>query len=206
MGVSLFAFCQTRFFEKSPQHPHHWAALSLLLKWMKTTSFNVKIIGLVRNPMAVMNSAHELFFTNPWERQFGWLEGYRNILTVKELVGSENYLQIRYEELVSEPKEIFRGVCHFLGIHEEEKIGSGIHSHSLYKWRSRREFTLDLDESVQQMAHFFGYTDDELYNPNAKKPTTFQRVKNQLMVWPSVHYKRMVNRFIKPVVLMFRQK
>ena len=50
-------FAQPVFFEKSPQFLAHWGSLSLLLDWIETTDYQVKIIGLTRNPMSVMYSA-----------------------------------------------------------------------------------------------------------------------------------------------------
>lgn len=109
------AYAKPVFFEKSPQYPAHWAALDLILKWMEKTEFDVRFIGLVRNPMGVMYSANQLFFTDPETRQFGWAHIYRNILAMKEMVGREKFYMVRYEDLIASPEEVFGRVCDFIG-------------------------------------------------------------------------------------------
>jgi len=84
------------FFEKSPQHLAQWAALSLLLEWMESTQFKVRIIGLVRNPLSVLYSAYELFHSLPEERQYGWADIYRNLLAFQAMTPPEYFHLVRY--------------------------------------------------------------------------------------------------------------
>lgn len=49
----------------------------------------------------------------------------------------ERVLPISYEDLVSNPKTIMRGVCDFCGIRYDDKLVSGIHARSIGKEESR---------------------------------------------------------------------
>jgi len=169
------------FFEKSPQHPHHWAALDLMLKWMELTEVQVRFIALIRNPMAVMYSAQKLFMTEPSERQFGWACAYRNMMTMNELVGGDHFLWVRYEDLTAQPKQVFERVLNFIGLGPCDTIGDHVHSSSLCKWHDDRHFILKLDESVVRLARHFGYTDQELYNPAKPAPTFLERASYRVM-------------------------
>ncbi len=200
-------FAKPVFFEKSPQHPHHWAALELMMKWAQTTHFTVRFIGLVRNPMAVMYSAYKLFSTDPEERQFGWASCYRNILALREIVGRESFHMVRYEDLIAHPKQVFGEVCDYLRLERCEAIGEKVHAQSLEKWRDDPYFTLQLDESVRRLAVYFGYQKDEVYNP--PKPgmpaaaKMHRRIANMLRLTEGKVY----NRFVKVILLsMFRRK
>ena len=189
------------FFEKSPQHPHHWAALDLMLKWAETDEFDVRFIGLVRNPMAVMYSALELFYTDPQQRQFGWAHCYRNILAVKEMVGKDRFYCIRYEDVISRPKQVFGDVCDFIGVGRYDALGDNVHQNSVTKWIEDPAYTLQPHESVVRVAMHFGYTEEALYNPPKTGLTTnerfFRYIRGRLTHAKSIFS----DRLIKPVML-----
>lgn len=158
-------FARPVFFEKSPQYPQQWAALDFILKWLARTAFDVRFIGLIRNPMAVMYSARELFFTDPFERQFAWAHCYRNLLAMQTMVGNERFHFVRYEELIARPQKIFKEICDYIGIEYSDAVGANVHDHSMQKWRNDPAFTLQLHESVMRMADYFGYREADVYNP-----------------------------------------
>jgi len=158
-------FAQPVFFEKSPQHPHHWAAMELMLKWMQRTRYRVRFIGLVRNPMAMLYSAAKLFYTDPEKRQHDWLLANQNILKLARLVGDDRFLQVRYEDLVVDPTEGFSSICRFIGINHEHHIGCSVKSSSLCKWRDDPAFDFHLDERVAAFAQNLGYGLDDVFNP-----------------------------------------
>lgn len=189
------------FFEKSPQHPHHWAALDLMMQWAETDEFDVRFIGLVRNPMAVMYSALELFFTDPEQRQFGWAHCYRNILAVKAMVGKDRFYCIRYEDLISQPKQAFGEVCDFIGVGRYDALGDNVHQNSVTKWKEDPMYTLQLHDSVVRVAMHFGYTEEDLYNPPKTGLTTnerfFRYIRGRLTHAKSIFF----DRLIKPVML-----
>lgn len=189
------------FFEKSPQHPHHWAALDLMLKWAETDKFNVRFIGLVRNPMAVMHSALELFSTEPGQRQFGWAHCYRNILAMKEMVGQNRFHLVRYEDLIVRPKQVFGEVCEFLGLGPCDTLGEKVHQNSVAKWIEDPAYTLQLHDSVVRVAMHFGYTKEDLYNPPKPGLSAKERIRRQVKGALKLAKARLFDRFIKPIIL-----
>jgi hypothetical protein len=165
------ALCRTYakpvFFEKSPQFVAQWAALSLMLEWIERTDFAVKVVGLVRNPHGVMYSANELFGTDPSHRQFAWLAGCRNMLSLGQMLPEGDYMRVRYEDLVADPVAGFQRIARFVGVDPDPACGSGTHAGSSEKWKNDSRYTLDLDPAVSQMARHLGYAETELRNPNA---------------------------------------
>lgn len=194
-------FARPVFFEKSPQHPHHWAALELMMKWAQKSEFKVRFIGLVRNPMAVMYSAYNLFSTDPEERQFGWASCYRNLLAMREIVGRESFHMVSYEDLIAHPKQVFGDVCDYLRLEHCETIGDKVHAESLVKWRDDPYFTLQLDESVKRLARHFGYHENDFYNP--PKPGMSAVAKMCLQIINTLRHtkEKMYNRFVKVILL-----
>lgn len=152
------------FFEKTPHHIQHWAALSLILRYMQSADHDVRIVGLVRNPLAMIHSAWSRWNANLEERQFVWKQSYQNLLRLREALTPEQLLIIRYEDMVSDPASTMRDVCQFADLRCSDAIGSHIHRRSLDTWRVNPTFTLQLDESVAAVAREFGYTDADMEN------------------------------------------
>ena len=193
-------FARPVFFEKSPQQPHHWAALDLLLKWAEHTDYNVKFIGLVRNPMAAMYSAQERFFTDPWERQFGWAHCYHNIVAMQGIVGKERLPIIRYENLINEPGKIFKEIFEYLELEFFDKAGQTVHPDSVNKWHNDKTFTLQLHESVVRVAGHFGYTREDLYNPPKPGIPLIDRFRRHMAGTFTLAKARTFYRIVKPVI------
>lgn len=194
------------FFEKSPQYPHHWASLDLILKWAATDEFNVRFIGLVRNPMAVMYSALERFSTNPDERQFGWAHCYRNILAMREMTGQNSFHLVRYEDLIFQPKEIFGEVCEFIGLDRVESMGENVHQSSIAKWTKDPGYTFKLDESVARVARYFGYNKEDLYNPPKPGLSDIEKIRRYFIGVLKLGKARLFDRLIKPLILNISRK
>lgn len=181
-------FAKPIFFEKSPQYPANWAALSLLMEWAKQTSIQVKFLFMFRNPQAVQYSAQKLFKTPPGMRQFGWLEAQRNLLACQAMIPQSQQMSFRYEEVTAAPKEMFGRICDFVGVPREPTLGESVSSSSLSKWKLDPQFTLKLDPAVEQMAIALGYSEEELDNPhgvlgelgdNRSMSARMQRLKNR---------------------------
>ncbi len=198
-------FARPVFFEKSPQHPHHWAALDLMLHWAKTTDYTVRFIGLIRNPMAVMYSALEKFFTDPAERQFGWASCCRNMLAVKGIVGEERFQVVRYEDVIHRPGRTFGEVLDWLELDRHEGIGDGIHARSLNKWREDPAFTLRLHDSVVRMAEHFGYEKREMYNPPKPGLSAKERIRRKARKILILNSARIRDRVATPILLGMRR-
>jgi hypothetical protein len=200
-------FAKPIFFEKSPQHLAHWAALSLLFEWVQQTKkYKVKIIGLVRNPMAVQYSAFKLFRTLPNKRQYDWLHIHKNLLAFKSLLREEQFQLIRYEDIVDDTETTLKSICDFIGIKYDSSMALKIHGNSKTKWNNDPYFTLNLDSAVTQMAHRFGYIANVLDNNNTNKISTWE-----LFVWNinTMFIKlknRILNRYVLPILLKFKLK
>ena len=200
-------FAQPVFFEKSPQHLAHWAALSLLLEWaQQTKKYKVKIIGLVRNPLAVQYSAFKLFRTLPNQRQYGWLETHKNLLAIRGMLDKERFQLIRYEDIVDAPEATLTAICNFIGIQYDATMPHKIHGNSKTKWNDDPYFTLTLDSAVDQMAKCFGYAATALENDNTKQPSA-----RKLFVWNinTMFLKlknKIINRLVMPILLKLKLK
>ena len=192
-------FAQPVFFEKSPQILVHWAALSLLLEWMKQTSLNVRIIGLVRNPLAVQSSAEKLFGTDPSSRQFGWLQAQTNLLAVQGLLTPEEFMLIRYEDFIADAEGTLSGACSFIGLPAQEALGRNVHNQSAERWKSDPSFALSLHPSVRFVAGQFGYKTAE--PPNLQYTRPKHRGSFSLRRWISQVKDRIINRWLKPLKL-----
>ena len=154
-------FAQPVFFEKSPQHPHHWGAIELMLEWANKTTFDVKFIGLVRHPLAVLYSAQQLFHSEPQDRQYPWLEANHNILLMSHFVESTHFMMIRYEDIVANAHETFGDIFKFIGLDQDDNVGASARPSSVIGWKQDAQFSLALAPSVIRLASYFGYSDFE---------------------------------------------
>lgn len=161
------ALARPVFFEKSPQFLANWAALSLIIEWLGRTEFDVRIVGLVRNPHGTLYSAARLFGTDPELRQFDWLDMHRNLLAFEQMLPAGIYMRVRYEALVADAQTTFAEICRFCGVPPDDRVGAGTRPGSREKWRRDPAYRLELDRAVAQMAHQLGYTDPELGRPRA---------------------------------------
>ena len=164
-------FAQPVFFEKSPQFLAHWGCLELMLEWIRATDFDVKVVGLVRNPLSVMYSAQELFHTDPIKRQSGWVEIHENLERLFSELDEEQGRIFRYEEIIADPVSSFSDICRFIGVDPDPNVGSGVHAESVNKWESDPFFTLQIDEETKTMARMLGYSEEELTNPEKSVPS-----------------------------------
>lgn len=194
-------FAKPIFFEKSPQFLGNWASLSLLLEWMRNTSFSVKVIGLTRNPLSVQYSSWKLFHTLPEKRQFGWLLNQKNLLEFKSILSPEQFLHIMYEHIIQSPIPTFEQICRFIGVEPDNRVGEAVHSQSLTKWVDDPYFTLQLDESVKVMARKFGYSDDDLYNPPKPDPPLSYKLGKACERAYKLSKARLNDRILKPIRL-----
>lgn len=199
-------FANPVFFEKSPQILAHWGALSLMIEWMEITKHQVKVIGLTRNPMAVMYSAWKLFHSAPERRQYGWLEIHRNLMAIKAMLPAESYIQVRYEDIIDNPVKIFSNICSFIGVANDPKIGEEVHRSSLHKWLSDKNFTLQLDESVKQMARIVGYVDEDFLNLDKVEPSMLQKNVKYLEGQSKLMRARIKDRVLHPLKIMIERK
>ncbi|MEL6645010.1 MAG: sulfotransferase [Pseudomonadota bacterium] len=195
-------FGHTVFFEKSPQFLAHWGALDLLLEWIGRTEHTVKIIGLVRNPMAVLYSARNLFGTDPDVRQFAWLHAYKNLLAFEALVPDGTYMRARYEDVAADPHAFFGAFQDFLGVAREQQVGEAVHTGSFEKWRNDPSFGPIADSAVIRLAAHFGYDreDFKFDTVHAAPQTPPETPQSATKLWVA----RQRYRVLRPAVMRVR--
>lgn len=106
------------FIEKTPDHLEYLPQIRALFP-------ESKIIHLIRDGRAVAESRSRMDFVKKEHRNFidGLLYWKRNIYTAKEFLKNDtNYLEIKYESLVSNPHETIAKILHFLGKNSEDNI------------------------------------------------------------------------------------
>lgn len=165
------------FFEKSPHHLEQWPALMTFLDYFRQDRRDVVFIAMVRNPMAVIYSTFTRWHSDLYARQFWWMQAYSNLLTAMQLIPSEKFLLLRYEDFIEAPKDTLDNVCQFLGISRPTDLGINVHERSANKWVEDKAFTFQLDPIIERFASQFGYTKEELHNPiNGKVARTPSRL------------------------------
>lgn len=151
------------FVEKSPHHLHQWSALELIKECMaRHPEIDFLIVGLLRNPMAVLYSSWDRMRTPPEENQFEWLTAYRNLLKFQSVVG-EKMVIVRYEDMVADPS-CLRDVFNFMEVICTPEDMESFHRRSIHKWKDDRFYGFQLSESVAALARELGYSEDDLAN------------------------------------------
>jgi len=96
-----------RYGEKTPQHAGESETLICMFP-------DCKVIHLIRDPRDVVASLKRM----PWGDRTAignakqWVDCTRGALKVRE---SQNYHELHYEELVTDPEDSLRSICEFLG-------------------------------------------------------------------------------------------
>jgi hypothetical protein len=198
-------YAQPVFFEKSPQIIAHTAALDLLFEWYQQTNFNVKFIFLVRNPMAIMYSAYQLFYSDPNKRQWGWSDLMQNMFKFYDQIGKEDRLWVKYEDMVKEPEMFFRNTLNFIGLTYFDYVGKDAHRKSINKWISDSNYSFQFNTEILPLVHKLGYSVTDIYNAPGKRPTR----NHHWNFWVNRNIKlpffRMLDRVIKPFLLKWKR-
>jgi len=145
------------FFEKSPHHLNHWASTRMIIDYALQNP-DVKIIGLVRDPISVVYSTLKRWYVNPVERQSKWSNTYQNLMIVEKLLPPAQFILVRYEDVVKDAGAVYKKVCTYLNIEFKEDMGKDVHSNSKEKWRGDQDFYIEPDDTVKLIASYFGYT------------------------------------------------
>lgn len=198
-------YAQPVFFEKSPQYLANWASLSLLLEWAQQTKHKAKFIGLTRNPMSVMYSAQQLFHTPPQKRQFSWLKTQRNLLAFQSIISPQDFLHLRYEEIIKDPIGSFTRIYEFIGVAPIENNEFSIHSESLEIWKTDPNFDFVLDDSVEQFALAFGYSTASLDNGSKTSANRSRSLLERANEKLKLSITRFNDRRLKPIFLRLKR-
>lgn len=95
-----------------------WPRL-LLLSYIDNV--DIRVIHLVRDPRAVVNS---------YQKKYGsWLRGYKRLmrlefasLFVRRCIAENSWLDVRYEDLMNNPKALLSDICEFLSIPFDDRM------------------------------------------------------------------------------------
>lgn len=113
---------------------------------------------------------------------------------------------LRYEDLITQPKQTFQKVCEYLGVEPCKEIGENVHAQSVALWRDDPTFTLQLHESVMRFAEHFGYGEEEMYNPPKPGPATYERIIGTTQKTMKLMTARLYSRLVKPIFLTIQNK
>ena len=194
-------YTQPVFFEKSPQIIAHTAALDLLFEWYEQTNFNVKFIFLIRNPMAIMYSAYQLFYTKPQKRQWGWMDLMQNMHEFYGKISETDKIWVRYEDMVDQPTVFFENIQNFIGIPVNLELGSGAHRESKKKWVDDINYDFQFDPKIKPFIKQLGYSQEDIYNPVGKRPSLKHQLKMSFNRNMRLPIYRLIDRRIKPLLL-----
>ncbi len=165
------------FVEKSPHHLHQWSALELIRKCMiRQPEIDFLIVGLVRNPMAVLYSSWDRMRTLPEANQMEWLHAYRNLIRFHAVIG-DRLVVVRYEDMVKNIS-CLKDVFHFMGV-SEPPVNERFHQRSIQKWRDDRFYGFQLSEEVCGLAKKFGYSDEDLTNERSMLWPVYERLPSE---------------------------
>ena len=156
------------------------ANLSYLSDIWQTARF----IHLVRDPRDVSHSCVKMNWAgNVWYGVNYWINPICQWKTLLKQTSAELRMEVRYEELVSNPKQQLIRICDFLNLKYYEEMLSypkyttykAPHQALANKWKhslSKREIQL-IEFRCKNLMQEFGY---EISDPNPLPPTFFNRV------------------------------
>ena len=101
--------------EKSPVHAQY---VTELLSMFPEAS----IVHIVRDPRDVVTSQKELWFRNALHVAVGWRQDAEAAIRFGQLLDSERYSVIRYEDLVTDPESVLRPLCDRLQIVFDDRM------------------------------------------------------------------------------------
>lgn len=104
-----------RWGEKSPMNVLH---MTLLAEAFPGAQF----VHIVRDGRDAAQSFQRRFGHVPRETIYRWKRVVREGLRQGQALGTDRYLEIRYEELTAAPEEHLRAVCRFLGLPFDKKV------------------------------------------------------------------------------------
>ncbi len=152
--------------EKSPHHLYQPAVLALMERYADAArDISVSFIGLVRNPIATMYSSWRRFGTSPYVEEPHWIRAYRSLAALAQR-RPDLLTVVRYEDLVisDEAAAVALRLTH---APDRPMHQTAFRATSVQKWKSDPKFGYQPSAEAIALANAYGYTDDELDNPNA---------------------------------------
>lgn len=101
--------------DKAPNIQHYISDLLMLIP-------GTKVIHIVRDGRAVAASMSKRAYRNVSLCAQSWVNGCTTGVVNKAILGDENYLIIRYEDLLTDPERSMRSVCSFIGLEYDPNV------------------------------------------------------------------------------------
>ena len=135
-------FSRARFVEKTPYHLYY--VNSILNEYP-----NAKIIALYRDPRAVCSSWLKLdALKNLLGVCLSWNKAMKEITKLQKKLNQEQFLTVKFENLISNPKETLEEICSFINEDFEQSLlesknvsnssfnkGTGFRTENLERWK-----------------------------------------------------------------------
>jgi hypothetical protein len=152
--------------EKSPHHLYQPAVLALMERYADAAKdISVSFVGLVRNPIATMYSSWRRFGTSPYVEEPHWIRAYRSLAALAKR-RPDLVMVVRYEDLVKSDQMLGSA----LGLEQRppDDLGkTNFRGNSVERWKADPKFGYQPSPETIEVSRQYGYTDDELRNPNA---------------------------------------
>jgi len=150
------------FIEKSPHHLLQNSVIDLILEFKKEYEgiIDVKIIGLIRNPVHTIGSEIRRWGMDKDKAETQWVDTYNNLLRLTENLDGKELFVIRFEDFKNNPSEIRKEIVIFI---DENFNSTSMQIENTRKTKSEKnQFAFNLQNETIKLGHKFGYTDNEL--------------------------------------------
>ncbi len=172
--------------DKAPNLQHFMSDVMLVCP-------QAKVIHMIRDGRANAASMSARSYKNLRLSAQAWLDGNTFGITNQDILGRENHMLVRYEDLLLEPRKILSSVCEFLGLEFKEEmlrlgtdesqdnyVKNTIDTSKIDAWKTKlKSSEIRQIETIQGgMLQRLGYDLQEL-SPNVKsKPLgVFQKIR-----------------------------
>jgi hypothetical protein len=129
---------------------------------------NAKYIHLIRDPRDIAISHMKLGWAGHYYfAAEAWVEAERDWDTLSERLSDDQYIELKYEDLVETPETELRRICEFLSIDYTEKlfdyVNTSNYSHPkkelAYRWREQltEEQALQVESQIRSLITSRGY-------------------------------------------------
>lgn len=153
--------------EKSPHHLYQPSVVELLERFADAAKgTEVRFIGLVRNPPDTLYSSWRRFGIAPHVEEAHWIRAYRTLRDF-ERRRPDLVTVLRYEDLVDSDAQLARVIGDRPITPSTAWPASDLHGWSLQKWRRDESYGFSPSAEAIDLAIQYGYSEDELLNPNA---------------------------------------
>jgi hypothetical protein len=126
-----------------------------------------RIIHIVRDPRDVALSSRQKWNKNTYRTVYKWQKAIQHFNKVVRNLPTLNYLQVKYEDIISEPEHHLGIVCEFLGINFEKEmleLSSTTSIEKNYIDTANRKKYLKLEKNVLYRMEAYTFEELKMYN------------------------------------------